>query len=208
MREKLEEVKRDVHKVKSMERSTRWDMQREEKRHTETTRSVENRNLMDWRSQQAIGLRAEADRVMKEAKTREQADSRAYQTFVRDTKQATKEQDVERSALELCERLDQATWNLEVQRASFLKAQMMLEEKAQGVLDLRDIRADQQAQEQNQTSQDREHELELNMALKVKNIFTERSRLEKSLNHMNSRRQANPLKIATARKSTSSSMLK
>jgi len=203
LREKLEEVKKDVQKVRGLERSARWDTQREERRHTETTRNTENRSLMEWRSQQALGLRAESDRVKREARTREQADSRLYQTFVRVNRQARKEQEMERNALELCEHLDQATHNLEVQRASFLKAQALLEERAQSVFDLRDIRDDQVAEEKEKIVQDREHELELNMALKVKDIFSERSRLEKSLNHMNARRQANPLKVATARKSIS-----
>lgn len=195
-----------MQKVRSMEKSTRWDMQREERRHKEEARNTENRNLMDWRSQQASGLRAEADRVMKEARKSELADSRVYQTFVRDNREAVKEKEMQRSASELCNHLDQAAYNLEVERENFLKAQELLEDRAMGVFDLRDIRADQQAQEKDQVTQDREHELELKMALKVKNIFMERSRLEKSLNHMNSRRQATPLKPALARKSTAPNM--
>ena len=112
-----------MQKVRSMERSARWDMQREEKRHASTTRNNDNRNLMEWRSQQALGLRAEADRVMKEARTREQADSRVYQTFVRDNREAVKEKEMQRSASELCNHLDQAAYNLEVERENFLKAQ-------------------------------------------------------------------------------------
>jgi len=188
-----------MHKVRSMERSARWDMQREERRHTETTRNNESRNLMEWRGQQALGLRAEADRVMKEARAREQADSRMYQTFVRDSRQAMKEQEMERNAVELCKHLDDAEWNLEVQQENFMKAQMLLGERAQSAFELRDIRAEERTQEEDKVMQDRVHELELDMALKVKNIFMERSRLDKSLNHMNARRQAHPLKLASAR---------
>jgi len=195
----LEEVRRDMQKVKSMERSARWDMQREERRHTETTRNNESRNLMEWRGQQALGLRAEADRVMKEARAREQADSRMYQTFVRDSRQAMKEQEIERNAVELCEHLDHAEWTLEVEQENFMKAQMLLGERAQSAFELRDIRAEERTQEEDKVMQDRVHELELDMALKVKNIFMERSRLDKSLNHMNARRQAHPLKLASAR---------
>lgn len=127
MRSRLDQEKREVRQIKSLESQLKWGLQREERRQTEEERREEARLIMEWRDRQAKEMKDFVEEKSREQRVQELLQSKEYQVFKREWKQATRKDEIEQIKAQLAEGMDNAHWKLELQRAVELDRQLALQ---------------------------------------------------------------------------------
>jgi len=181
MRNRLDQEKKEVRQIKSLESQIKWGLQREERRQTEEERREEARQIMEWRDREAKEMKDYVEEKNREQRVQELMQSKEYQTFKREWKQAMRKQEIERIKVQLAEGMDHAHWKVELQRAVELDRQLALQEMMEAQQEMREIREKERQREKNMQHQDRVHDMALEYAHQASQISSEKEELLRNL---------------------------
>jgi len=181
MRSRLDQEKREVRQIKSLESQLKWGLQREERRQTEEERREEARLIMEWRDRQAKEMKDFVEEKSREQRVQELLQSKEYQVFKREWKQATRKDEIEQIKAQLAEGMDNAHWKLELQRAVELDRQLALQETMESQQEMKELRERERQHEKTVQLQDRAHDLALEYAHQASQISSEKEELLRSL---------------------------
>merc|ERR1712217_606919 len=117
------QAKKEVQQIRALESQLMWDMDREERKQTEAERREEAREIMEWRESQAVGMKEYVEQKTKEERIQELMESKDFQEFKREWKEAKRKDDLEWIKERLEQGMDQAAWNAELQRAAMAERQ-------------------------------------------------------------------------------------
>jgi len=193
MKRKLEQVRREAREIKSLESQLRWDMQREEKRKVKEDKKEAEKEIMEWREDEAVGMKEYVVEKAKEQKVQDLQESKNFQEFKREVKEIKHEEELQRIREQLGEDMENSQWHAELSKAIAAERQEVAIENLDNIQDLREIRLMDKMKEQAQLEEERAFEMEAAMALEVQQMCAEKEELLKSLQHLRVRQQA-PLK--------------
>merc|ERR1712151_1256333 len=189
MKGQYNQAKKEVQQIRALESQLMWDMDREERKQTEAEKREEAREIMEWRESQAVGMKEYVEQKTKEERIQELMESKDFQEFKREWKEAKRKDDLEWIKERLEQGMDQAAWNAELQRAAMAERQEEVVDRLEECQDMRDIKANEEMQKKVQIEQDRSHEAHLEMAHKVNQISAEKAELLKNLEMLRSRQK-------------------
>jgi len=193
MKRKLEQVRREAREIKSLESQLRWDMQREEKRKVKEDKKEAEKEIMEWREDEAVGMKEYVVEKAKEQKVQDLQESKNFQEFKREVKEIKHEEELQRIREQLGEDMENSQWHADLSKAIAAERQEVAIENLDKIQDLREIRLMDKMKEQAQLEEERAFEMEAAMALEVQQMCAEKEELLKSLQHLRVRQQA-PLK--------------
>jgi len=181
MRRRLDQEKKEVKQIRGLQSQLKWGMEREEKRQTEEERREEARKIMEWRESQATGMREYVEEKSREQRIQELLESKDFQEFKREWKQALRTEEIERIRQQLEEDMDNAHWQVELQKAIVLDRQMTLQERQEAADELRELREREKQKEKAQQQEDRAHDIALDFAHQASQISAEKEELMRNL---------------------------
>jgi len=187
MKGKLEQAKKEVQQIRSIESQLKWDLQREERRQTEEEKREEARQIMEWREAQVVGMKEYVEEKTREQRIQDLMESKEFQQFKREWKAATRQDEVERAKEQLAEDMEYSHWQAELQRAAMADRQLMNSERYDSYQDLREIKLNEQQREKVQVEEDRAHEVHLEVSHKVNQMAAEKEELLRSLQLLRAR---------------------
>ncbi|CAE7818517.1 unnamed protein product [Symbiodinium sp. CCMP2592] len=174
MRSRLDQEKREVRQIKSLESQLKWGLQREERRQTEEERREEARLIMEWRDRQAKEMKDFVEEKTREQRVQELLQSKEYQVFKREWKQAARKDEIEQIKAQLAEGINNAHWKLQLQRAVELDRQLALQETMESQQEMKELREKERQHEKTVQLQDRAHDLALEYAHQASQISSEK----------------------------------
>lgn len=189
LRSKLDQEKKEVRDIRALESQLRWNIQREEKRQTVEEAREEARQIMEWREEQAIGMREYEEEKSREQRIQELMESKDFQEFKREWRQAMKEKAMQDNREQLDEDMQFAEGQADLKRAVAAEDQVVCLDHAGEMQDLREIKVNERKREQVQVEQDRAHEQHLEITHKVNQISSEKEKLLRSLQLMQTRQK-------------------
>ncbi|CAJ1377144.1 unnamed protein product [Effrenium voratum] len=178
---RLDREKKEVRQIKALESQIKWDMQREETRQTELERREEARQIMEWRDQEVREMREYVEGKSREQRALELLESKEYQQFKRDWKQAKRKEEIERIKVQLAEDQDNAKWRIELQRALEADRRLLLQEAAEAQEELKELKEKERQKEKFMQEEERAHDIALEYAHQAQQISSEKEALLRSL---------------------------
>merc|ERR1719446_733861 len=101
MKGKLDQRKKEVQQIRALESQLRWDLQREERRQTKEEKLEEARQIMEWREAQVVGMKEYVEEKTREQRVKDLMESKEFQEFKREWKQATRHDELDRIKTQL-----------------------------------------------------------------------------------------------------------
>jgi len=190
MRRRLDQEKKEVKQIRALQSQLKWGLEREEKRQTEEERREEARKIMEWRESQATGMREYVEEKSREQRIQELLESKDFQEFKREWKQALRTEEIERIRQQLEEDMDNAHWQVELQKAIVLDRQLTLQERQEAADELRELREREKQKEKAQQQEDRAHDIALDFAHQASQISAEKEELMRNLQLLRARQKA------------------
>jgi len=189
MRRRLDQEKSELKQIRALQSQLKWGMEREEKRQTEEERREEARKIMEWRESQATGMKEYVEEKSREQRVQELLESKDYQEFKREWKQALRTEEIERIREQLAEDMDNSHWQVELQKAIALDRQLALQEQKEAADELRELREQEKQKEKVRQQEDRAHDIALDYAHQASQISAEKEELMRNLQLLRARQK-------------------
>eukprot|EP00440_Ansanella_granifera_P029704 gb/GFBE01032265.1/.p1 GENE.gb/GFBE01032265.1/~~gb/GFBE01032265.1/.p1 ORF type:complete len:750 (+),score=126.72 gb/GFBE01032265.1/:1-2250(+) len=190
MRVRLEQEKKEVKQIRALESQLKWGLEREEKRQTEEERREEARQIMEWRDSQAKDMKEYVEEKTREQRVQDLMESKQFQEFKREWKQAKRAEEIERIRVQLAEDMDNAHWQVQLQQALELDRQLALQERLEAAEELRELKEKERAREKEKQNEERAHDLALDYAHQAYQINAEKEELMRNLQLLRTRMKA------------------
>lgn len=189
-RRKLEQARKEVREIRNLESQIKWNMQRQEKKEVDEEKKAVDDDIRDWRYQQHEEMKEFVSQKEKEQKLTELAESKDYQEYKRLRKQMEREE--EQRYIQECYLQDreQAEWNAELQKQIIEEQKGLLEEKAEDVMEIKELKVAEKIRNKEQEVQDRLLEQTIEMDYASRQLQSEREALLQSLEYARSRQNA------------------
>eukprot|EP00930_Biecheleria_cincta_P095557 TRINITY_DN87506_c0_g1_i1.p1 TRINITY_DN87506_c0_g1~~TRINITY_DN87506_c0_g1_i1.p1 ORF type:complete len:792 (+),score=168.06 TRINITY_DN87506_c0_g1_i1:121-2496(+) len=184
MRMKLEQEKKEIKQMRALESTLKWNMDREERRQTAEERQEEARQIMEWRESQATAMKEYVEDQSREQRVQDLLESKEYQHFKREWKQAVRLEEIEHIKEQLEKDMDNAHWQVELQKAIAIDRQLALQEKLEAAEELRELKEKERVREKASQENERAHELALDFAFQANQISAEKEELLRNLQFM------------------------
>jgi len=113
----VEQTKREVRELRSLEAKSRWDMVREEKRYVEEREAEIENDLMRWRWKEGDDMKQLMQQVNEQVKLKELYQSRETQFEKREIRRASKEEEIKRIEDMYLEHKKDARWDAELKKS-------------------------------------------------------------------------------------------
>jgi len=186
MQRQMDQTKKEVKQLRSMESRFRCDMQREETRQQKDEKRQTEQHIMEMRQEQSEGMKDYVREKAKGTQVRELAENKSFQEFKRDWKEEVRVDEIHRAKVDYHESSEQARWQEEFQYQKLAEHQVLLEEKLDGALEHRDQREMERMQELRAAEEVRQQERRLETLHQSTKLVSEKERLLKSLQLMRS----------------------
>lgn len=159
-------------------------MDREERRQTAEERQEEARQIMEWRETQETDMKEYVKEMSREQRVQDLLESKEYQHFKREWKQAVRLEEIEQIKEQLDKNMDNAHWQVELQKALAIDRQLALQEKLEAAEELRELKEKERVREKASQENERAHELALDFAFQANQISAEKEELLRNLQLM------------------------
>jgi len=181
LKQMIEETKKEVREIRSVESKAKWQMTREERREKLAETISAQSELREWRWKQAQGLKELQAQRAQEAKTVELKESREFVEFKREQKLRTKEMEQQYHQDVYSSRRADAAWNVEQARANVEREQALVLEKVEDVLHLREERRHESETAKAAAAEERALQEHLQIANLARELAKEKERLLENL---------------------------
>ncbi|CAE7431123.1 HUA1 [Symbiodinium natans] len=136
----IEETKKEVREIRSVESKAKWQMTREERREKLAETVAAQSELREWRWKQAQGLKELAAQQVQAARALDLKESKEFVEFKREAKLRTKEVELQHQQEVYVTRKADSAWQVEQAKANVEKEQALILEKVEDVHHLRQER--------------------------------------------------------------------
>lgn len=177
----IEETKKEVRQIRSIEAKTKWDLTRQERRDKNAETVATHSELRDWRWKQAESMKAHVAAKARETQERDLKESKQHVDFKRESKTQSKEFEQHHQAELYVKHKEDAAWNVERSREEFQREQECVKEKVENVVHLREERQVQKQQLRAEDEQERALKEHLEIAHMARELAQEKQRLLQSL---------------------------
>ncbi|OLQ12981.1 hypothetical protein AK812_SmicGene3072 [Symbiodinium microadriaticum] len=177
----IEETKKEVREIRSVESKAKWQMTREERREKLAETVAAQSELREWRWKQAQGLKQLAAQQAQAAKVSDLKESKEFVEFKRETKLRSKEVELQHQQDVYVARKADAAWQVEQAKANVEKHQAQILEKVEDVHHLRQERRSQTENEKAVAAEERALQEHLQIANLARELAKEKERLLENL---------------------------
>lgn len=177
----IEETKKEVREIRSLEAKTKWDLTRQQRREKNAETVAAQSELREWRWKQEEGMKAHAAAKARETKERDLRESKDHADFKRDVKELSKESEQQHHTEMYIKHQEDAAWSVERLRDEFQREQQLVKERVENVAHLRQERQIQKQQARAEEEQDRALKEHLEIAHMARELALEKQRLLQSL---------------------------
>jgi len=188
--ELLEQAKKEVRELRSLEAKSRWDMERDEKKDVEEKEKAEDEDLRVWRWKEQDDMKELEDKIKQENQITELKDSKIYQEAKRDRKKLAKEEHLKRIEEQYHDHKKNSKWEAEIKKSIFTEKQELI---VNNLENFNHDRISHQALE-NQFKQEQEEkrlmEKQSTQSLQHKKLMEEKEQLLQALKFVHDRSQA------------------
>uniref|UniRef100_A0A7S1AAX8 Uncharacterized protein n=1 Tax=Noctiluca scintillans TaxID=2966 RepID=A0A7S1AAX8_NOCSC len=180
-RRMLEETKKEVREIRSIESQIRWNMHREEKKEKHAEEQADDSDLMDWRWKQSDEMKAAVAEKMQVEREVDLVNSKAFQEFKRERRALLREEELDHIQEAYLQDRENALWRAEYAKAVWSRDKEVIADRVQDVNDVKEIRNIQRLREKEDEENDRAMEQTLEMANLARELTREKERLLESL---------------------------
>lgn len=191
-KKQLEQTKKEVREIRALEGQLRWGMHREEKKQVVEEKREADQEIMQWREEQAVGMKEYAEEKIKEQRIQELGESKEFQVFKRDRKQVLKEEELEQVKEQYQADLEYSHMQAELQQAAEMDRHALVLEHQENFQDLREIRASEELREKAEAEDDRVHEVRLEFAHQANQLASAKEELMRNLQLLRNTKQRMP----------------
>eukprot|EP00930_Biecheleria_cincta_P095285 TRINITY_DN87266_c0_g1_i1.p1 TRINITY_DN87266_c0_g1~~TRINITY_DN87266_c0_g1_i1.p1 ORF type:complete len:731 (-),score=135.35 TRINITY_DN87266_c0_g1_i1:117-2114(-) len=177
----IEETKKEVRQIRSLEAKTKWDLSRQERRDKNAETVAAQSELREWRWKQADSMKAHVAAKARQSQERDLRESKEHVGFKREVKVQSKEVEQQHQAELYAKHKEDAAWNVARSREEFQQEQILVKEKVENVLHLRQHRHDQKQQLRAEEERERAQKEHLEIAHMARELAQEKQRLLQSL---------------------------
>lgn len=192
-RRRLEETKKEVRQIRSMEGQMKWNMQREEKKDRALEAKTVNEDIRDWRWKESDEMKAYVAEKQHDIKITELRDSKTYQEFKREKKALQREEDRRLNSEDYNKDTDHAAWRAEMTRVVLDQEKELVQFRVEDLMEAKEVRSNQKLQEKFELEEERALEQSLEMANIQRELAKEKEQLLQSLDYARMCKRTVPL---------------
>jgi len=177
----IEETKKEVREIRSMEAKMKWDLKRSElQRKAEEAKATED-DIREWRAKDAEDMKALVEEKERDFRTTVLMESKEFQEFKRERKALEREEDLRVIDEEYDKNIENAAWRADLMKAAMEKDKALLKERAEDLNEIKDIKNLQKLQDQAAVEEERQSEKITEMLRMERELAKEKERLLASL---------------------------
>lgn len=177
----IDDTKKEVREIRSLETQMRWNMAREEAKQVEGEEKEKENEIRDWRLRQSDEMKEHIAEREHAIKVEELEESRDYQQFKREYKAVTKDAEQQAITEEYLQDMENASWRADLARMEMERERDLVVEKVDGVKELQEIKKQEKIAVKMQEEEERQFEQNLEMERMAKELAREREQLLASL---------------------------
>lgn len=186
----LEETKKEVREIKSVEATMKWDMQREDQREELLEARDREDEIRIWRWKQNEGLKAIVEERKQQEMQVDLEESKGFQEFKREHKAHLSEQEKRYVHEVYVQDKEDASWRVEVAQAAQEREKFVVVERVEDVQEQRALREALTAQAKTEEEAERVHQQTLEMAKMISDLQREKNKVLQSLAYTRSAARA------------------
>lgn len=177
----LEETKKEVREIRSVEAQMKWNLAREEKKEKVIEKQEEETEIRDWRWRQSQEMKDFVEEKAQEVKVVELQESRDFQEFKREFKTNIKQEDLKHIQEVYETDVENAAWRAEQAHQALAQDKEVVLERVVDVQQLKEAKVQQKLQEKAEADEVRALEQTLEMAKLARDLAREKEQLLESL---------------------------
>jgi len=185
----LEQAKKEVREIRSLEAQVKWGMEREEKREVEAAIKEEEDDIMVWREDLAVGMKEIAEEKARVLKIQDLAESKNFQAFKRDRKQVLREEELDAIKEQYQSDMANSEMQADIAKMAVVDRHALVLETLEDIQDQRDTQATEKIEEKAKAEQERTHERRITFHHEANKLATEKEELLRSLQLMRARQK-------------------
>jgi len=179
----IEETKKEVKSIRSVESKARWQMTREERREKIVASMAAQAEIRDWRWKQAQEMKAAEAEKSQEVKNKQLQESKDFVEFKREAKTRTKEEELQFQHEAYVKQKEVSAWEAEQKREEIEQEQELVRERIVNMEHIREVKLNQKEQRKAEEQEERMLEEHLEMAKIAKQLQMEKEKLLQDLNY-------------------------
>lgn len=180
-RRMIEETKKEVREIRSMEAKMKWDLKRSElQRKADEAKATED-DIREWRAKDAEDMKAFVEEKERDFRNTVLMESKEFQEFKRERKALEREEDLRVIDEEYDKNIENAAWRADLMKAAMEKDKALLKERAEDLNEIKDIKNLQKLQDQAVVEEERQSEKITEMLRMERELAKEKERLLASL---------------------------
>lgn len=177
----IEETKKEVREIRSMEAKMKWDLKRSElQRKADEAKATED-DIREWRAKDAEDMKAFVEEKERDFRNTVLMESKEFQEFKRERKALEREEDLRVIDEEYDKNIENAAWRADLMKAAMEKDKALLKERAEDLNEIKDIKNLQKLQDQAVVEEERQSEKITEMLRMERELAKEKERLLASL---------------------------
>lgn len=180
-RKMIDDTKKEVRDIRSLEAQMRWNMAREEAKQVEGETKEKENEIRDWRWRQSDEMKEYVAEREQATKVEELEESRDYQQFKREYKTVMKDAEQQEITEEYLQDMENASWRADLARMEMERERELVVEKVDGVKELQEIKKQEKITVKMQEEEERQFEQNIEMERMAKELAREREQLLASL---------------------------
>lgn len=177
----LEETKKEVREIRSIEAQMKWNMAREEQKNKATEENDADEEIRDWRWKQSDEMKEFVETKAQEVKVVELHESKDFQEFKREVKVHVKQEELQYIAEVYEQDVENAAWRAEFARAVVEQDKEVIIDRVEDVQHIKEVEAQHKLQQKAEEEDARALEQSMEMANLARKLAREKEQLLQSL---------------------------
>eukprot|EP00747_Dinoflagellata_sp_TGD_P166423 gnl/TRDRNA2_/TRDRNA2_189185_c0_seq1.p1 gnl/TRDRNA2_/TRDRNA2_189185_c0~~gnl/TRDRNA2_/TRDRNA2_189185_c0_seq1.p1 ORF type:complete len:781 (-),score=176.42 gnl/TRDRNA2_/TRDRNA2_189185_c0_seq1:79-2421(-) len=184
LQKELETAKKEVRQMRTLESQLKWGMLREEKQTLQEEKLQADQEIMQWRQEQATGMKLYTEQLARETLANDLIESKDFQLFKRECKQADKEEELRRIRDEYEVDCEYAHWRADLAKSVMAERQQQIMQNLDGLQEMKTIQENEKLREKVEIEEERSRDARLTMAHKRNQVLAEKEELMRTLQIM------------------------
>jgi len=179
----LEETRKEVREIKSVEAQMKWNLKRDEKKEKILEVKADEDEIRDWRWKQHDEMKEYVAEKEQETRATDLQASKEFQEFKREKRIVTKEDEIRFNAEVYQQDLEHAQWRNDMARMVAERDREALADHVEDVVHFREVKTQQKAQEMADEEENRMLEQNLEMMKQARELAMQKEQLLASLDY-------------------------
>jgi len=177
----LEETKKEVREIRSVEAQMKWNMAREEQKNKIADEQEAEEEIRDWRWRESDEMKEYVETKKQDDRLVQLEESRDFQEFKREVKEVVKQEELQYISEVYETDVENAAWRAEFARAAAEQDKEVIIDRVENIRHIQEVKAQQKYQHQREEDDARVQEQNAEMANLARQLAREKEQLLESL---------------------------